>query len=91
MINFFWQSHPLLFNFIEFPYHMWCLFFFYHVLKLGQEVDPSRVLSHGLSRITEVTRVNWIFYCVGSKNNIILIKKIMAKKKKSTDVDMIFS
>jgi len=42
--------------------HIICgVYFFYHVLKLGQEVDPSRVLSHGLSRITEVTRVNWIF------------------------------
>jgi hypothetical protein len=27
IINFFFQFHPLLFNFIEFSYHIWCLFF----------------------------------------------------------------
>jgi hypothetical protein len=35
-----------------------------------------------------VTRVNQVFYCAGSKNDIILMEKIMVEK--STGVDMIF-
>jgi hypothetical protein len=41
-----------------------------------------------LGGITGVTRVNQIFYCVGSKNDIILIKKSYGNKK-SMGVDMI--
>jgi hypothetical protein len=41
-----------------------------------------------LGRITGVTGVNQIFYCVGSKNDIILIKKSNGKKQ-SIGVDMI--
>ena len=51
------------------------LIFFIILLKLGPRVDLRHVSSHVLGGITGVTRVNQIFYCVGSKNDIILIKK----------------
>jgi len=64
------------------------IFFFIILLKLGSRVDLRHVSSHVLGRITGVTGVNQIFYCVGSKNDIILIKKSNGKKQ-SIGVDMI--
>jgi hypothetical protein len=51
------------------------LIFFIILLKLGPRVDLRHVSSHVLGGITGVTGVNQSFYCVGSKNDIILIKK----------------
>ena len=51
------------------------LIVFIILLKPGPRVDPRHVPGHGLSRIIKVTRVNRIFYCARSKNDIILIKK----------------
>jgi hypothetical protein len=60
------------------------------LLKLGSEVDPHHVLGHKLGQMIGVIGVNQSFYCARSKNNIILIKKIMTKKK-SMGFDMTFS
>jgi hypothetical protein len=51
--------------------------FFIIILKFDLGVDPYHVPSHGLSRIIGV---NWILYCVGSKNDIILINQNNGKK-----------
>jgi hypothetical protein len=76
-INYFlFQFHPLLFNFTELSYRIWCLIFFILLLILGPIVDSHHVSGHMLGRITWVTGINRIFYCVGSKNDIILIKKL---------------
>ena len=60
---FFFQFHPLLFNFIEFSYHIWCLFFIMF-LKFVPGVDPFHVPSHGLGRKTKVNEVNWIYFFI---------------------------
>jgi hypothetical protein len=50
-------------------------------LKHGPGVDHRHVPSHELGRVIGVIRVNQVFYCVGSKNDIIFDKKIMVKNK----------
>jgi hypothetical protein len=69
---FFLQFHPPLLNFIEFSYHIWCLFFFIMLLKLGPGVDLRHISGHILGRMIRNTAVNqFFFYHVRSKNNII--------------------
>jgi len=85
VINFFWQWHHSLFNFIKFSYHIWCLFFIMF-FKTSTRVDFHHVSSHGLGRMTKVIGVNQIFYCAWSRNDIILIKN----KIKSTGFNIIF-
>jgi hypothetical protein len=50
------------------------------LLKLGSEVDPHHVLGHKLGQMIGVIGVNQSFYYARSKNDIILIKKIITKK-----------
>jgi hypothetical protein len=76
-----WQFYLSLFIFIDFSYHTWCLLFFIIFLKLEPRVDNCHVLGHKLGWITRVIEVNQIFYCAGSKNNIILIKKKQWQKQ----------
>jgi len=60
------------------------------LLKPDSGIDHCHILGHRLGRMIGATRVNFIFfYYARSKNNIILINKIMVKEK-STGVDMIF-
>jgi len=62
------------------------LIFFTMLLKPGPGVDPFHVSGHGLGRMTNITRINLVFYYT-SKNNIILIKKIMTKNLTSFNMD----
>jgi hypothetical protein len=58
------------------------------LLKLGPGVDPRYILGYELHQIIGVTKVHQIFYCVRSKNDIILNKN--NSKKISMGIDMIF-
>jgi hypothetical protein len=58
LIIFFLQFHLLLFNFIEFSYHILCLFFYYY---FKTRLESRLLLYLGLGRITRVIKINRIF------------------------------